>query len=191
MNKMKEMTLWSIERTAGLMLLLGIVLVLPGLLMFWFRGGASGGLPPSIVYYAWERILILSAVVPTVVGFYLLTVTFKNPNAIILAKIGATTLFFGGVLVVTAEALSLTIGYEKVIYLLDVYVVLACLSQALIGIALLMSGMLPTWIGWTTILINIIGLTLLLIFSRQDLYFPNLHHFAPILIGFGLVSLKP
>ncbi len=122
--------------------------------------------------------------------FFLLTASFKNPNAAVLAKIGSTTFFFGGVLVVTAEALSLTLGYEKVIYILDVYVVMACLSQALIGIAMLISGLLAPWISWTTILVNIIGLTLLLIFSRQDLYFPILHHFAPIIIGIGLVASK-
>lgn len=187
---MNEVIYWSIERTAGLMLLLGIVLALPGLMMFWIRGGMIGGLPPSPIYYAWERILILSAVVPTVIGFVLLSGTLKNPTAIILAKIGATTFLLGGVLVVCAEALSLTLGYEKVIYLLGVYVVLACLSQALIGIALLISGMLAPWVGWTTILVNILGLASLLVFSRQDLYFPILHHFAPILIGIGLLSAK-
>jgi hypothetical protein len=104
----------SVTRAAGLMLLLGDIIVFPGLMMFWIRGGHRGGAPRSRAHYVRERGLIMSAVVPTAVGSMLLAAYFQGTDAFVLANIGATAYLFGGVLVVAAEALNLTLGYEKV-----------------------------------------------------------------------------
>jgi hypothetical protein len=184
---MNEISFWTVERIAGSLLFLGAIVVFPGLIMFWLRDGHLGGLPPSPAYYAVERTFILSAVIPTVIGFILLSGHFQDQQASILAKIGATGFMFGGVLVVAGEALGLTLGYEKVVELFKVYVIVACLSQIAIGTAFLLSGFPAPWVGWTTILVNASGLAVLLIFSRDDLYFPILHHIAPLLIGISLL----
>ena len=181
----------TIERVAGLMLLLGVVIVFPGLMMFWIRGGHKGGKPRSHAHYLWERGFVMSAVVPTAVGFVLLADYMRGTNGFILANIGATAYLFGGVLIVAAEALNLTLGYDKVYGLIAVYVVVACLAQAAIGGALLLAGVLAAWIGWAVILVNLGGLALLLAFSRRDIYFPVVHHIAPLLIGLALLLATP
>jgi hypothetical protein len=92
---------------------------------------------------------------------------------------------------VAAEALNLTLGYDKVRGLIVVYVIIACLAQAAVGSALLLAGSLAAWVGWATILVNMGGLMVLLAFSRRDLYFPALHHIAPLLIGLALLLKTP
>ena len=81
---------WSMERAAGFALVLGNVVVLPGLLMFWFRGGERGGAPPSPAYFVWERSFILAAVVLTAVGFVLLEGHLQTSAGHVLARTGAT-----------------------------------------------------------------------------------------------------
>ncbi len=54
-----------------------------------------------------------------------------------------------------------------------------------------MAGSLAAWVGWATILVNMVGLIVLLAFSRRDLYFPALHHIAPLLIGLTLLWATP
>jgi len=187
---MDDLSYWTIGRISGSLLLLGVMLVMPGLILFMNRDGQLGGQPPSHYYYVWERVFILSAVIPTSIGFMLLSDCFQNPQASILAKIGATAYLFGAVLVVAGEALSLTLGYEKVVGLFNVYVIVACLSQIAIGSAIIISGFPAAWGGWTTVIVNASGLAVLLLFSRNDLYFPILHHIAPLLIGISLLSAR-
>ena len=182
---------WTVERVAGFVLVLGDVVVFPGLMMFWIRGGHRGGAPRSRAHYVWERSFIMAAVVLTAVGFVLLEGYFQTTNGLVLANIGATVYLFGGVLLVAAEALSLTFGYEKLYGLIVIYVVMASLAQAAIGGAWLQAGLLPVWIGWVTILWNIAGLVVLLLFARRDLYFPVLYHVAPLLIGIALLWPAP
>lgn len=178
---------WSIERAAGLFLVLGVVAVLPGLLLFTFRGGQRGGAPPSPASYVWERSFVMAAVVLTVIGFGLLEGQLQTSAGRVLARIGATAYLFAGVLGVAAEALSLRLGYGQTYPLIVVYVVVAFLGQAAIGGALLQSGELAAWIGWVTILWNLTWLVALPVFTPRDVYFPVLHHVASLLIGIALL----
>ena len=67
---------------------------------------------------------------------------------------------------------------------------LALLALALaIGAALLQAGVLAAWIGWGTILWNTACLIVLSVIARRDLYFPALHHFAPLVIGLAQPAL--
>ncbi len=147
---------WTIERAAGLMLVLGNVVLFPGLMMFWIRGGHRGGKPPressrdgirgsssvigmrddsrqSPAFYVWERGLIMAAVVFTAIGFVLLDGQLQNTAGSILARTGATAYLFGGILGVAAEALGLTRKDESFYPLIVIYVVLAFLAQAATG----------------------------------------------------------
>ena len=67
------------------------------------------------------------------------------------------------------------------------YVVLALLSQAALGAAILQANFLPRWVGWTVIIWNIGWLIILPIASPDDLYYPLLHHMMPLLLGFMLL----
>jgi hypothetical protein len=189
---------WSIGRAAGLVLVLSNVVLLPGLLMFWFRGGQRGGAPPSPAYYVWERSLILTAIVLTAIGFMLLEGHLLATDGRVLARAGAFAYLFAGVLGVAAEALTLSQGYQSdhpaelnVYGLLVTYVVLAFLAQATLGDALLQSGVLAAWIGWVTILWNLVWPVALPLTTLPDIYFPVLHHFAPLLIGIALLWSAP
>jgi hypothetical protein len=188
---MIELRFWSLERVAGFALVLGNVAVLPGLLMFWFRGGERGGAPPSPAYFVWERSFILAAVVLTAIGFVLLEGHLQTSAGHVLARIGATAYLFAGILVVAAESLNPSLGYDKLYRLIVIYVVVAFLAQAAIGGAALQSGMLAAWIGWATILWNLVWLVVLPMITPRDIYFPVLHHVMPLVIGIALLSKGP
>lgn len=85
----------------------------------------------------------------------------------------------------------ITMGYEKSYILMVVYVVIAFLAQAGLGGALLQSGLLPAGIGWAAMLWNLAWLVALPLFSPRDIYFPVLHHVAPLLIGIALLWNAP
>jgi uncharacterized membrane protein YkvI len=74
--------------------------------------------------------------------------------------------------------------------LIVIYVGLAFISQAAVGGALLQSHMLPTWVGWITIVWNIGWLVALPMVSPDDLYYPILHHVMPLLIGIMLLLVR-
>ena len=184
---MFDLQLWSTGRIAGLVLILGVAATFPGLLMFGLRGGHRGGAPRSRSHYILERGLIMAGVVLTAIGFVLLADALQPTAGRSLAISGAAAYFFGGVLIVAAEALNLTLGYAQVYGLVVSYVIIAFLAQAIIGGALLQAGSVAGWIGWATIFWNIAWLAGLARFARRDMYFPVLHHVAPLLIGIALL----
>ncbi len=178
---------WSVDRAAGALLLLGSMVLFPGLIMFWIRGGQRGGAPPSRAYYVWERSLIMAAVVLTAIGFILLDRTLENTNGHLLARIGAAVYLVAGILGVAAEAFSLRLGYGTLYRVVTIYVVLAFVSQVAIGASSLQAGLLATWVGWVTIVWNLAWLVILPLITPRDIYFPVLHHVAPLLIGVALL----
>jgi hypothetical protein len=134
----------------------------------------------------WERSGWLAAVFLTALGLILLEGSLLETKGRVLARLGASTYFFGAVLVVVAEAFRLP--WDQPSYaLIVIYVVLAFLGQTAVGVALLQSQLLPSWVGWTTITWNIGWLVALPIFSPDDLYYPLLHHMAPLVIGIMLL----
>ena len=157
-------------------------------MMFWLRRGHRGGAPRSRAHWVFERSSILSGVVLVAIGFMLLEGALQNTDCRVLANVGATAFFFGGILAVAAEALMLTLGYEKVYGVIVIYVVMAFLAEAAIGGAIIQSGLLAAWIGWATILWNVAWLIVLALISRRDMYFPILHYVMPLVIG--IASLR-
>jgi hypothetical protein len=144
---MIDLQFLSIARAAGVVFVLSSVAVFPGLMMFWIRGGHRGRAPRSRTHFVWERSFIMAGVILTAIGFVLFEGAFQNTDGRVLANIGATAYLFGGILLVAAEALSLTLGYEKVSGVIVIYVVMAFLAQAAIGGAVIQSGLLADWIG--------------------------------------------
>lgn len=177
----------SIDHTAGLILVLSSVVQLPGLLMFWFRQGHKGGHPHSPAHYAWERSFIAAWVFLTAVGFVLLQETLRNISGQILAVTGTAAYFFGSILLAADEILSPSVGYEKLFRLAGGYVIIAYLAQAVLGAALLQSGLLAAWIGWASVVWNIAWLVILPLISGRDIYFPVLHSVMPLVVGIALL----
>ncbi len=182
-----DLPLGNVERMAGLILVLSNLIQDPGLIMFWLRAGHKGGVPRSRTHFVWERSFIMGSVVSGAVGFVVLAAALHDQSSFIFAVIGAVGYLFGGVLVVTAEALSLTFGYEKLYPIINVYVILAFLSQAMVGVAILQSGLAAAWAGWVCIVWNLGWLVAIPRLSPRDIYFPILHSFMPLLIGIALI----
>jgi hypothetical protein len=67
------------------------------------------------------------------------------------------------------------------------YVVLAFLAQAAFGASLLQTGLVAAWAGWATVLWNVGWLLVMLFVRPRDIYYPVLHHVAPLLIGIALL----
>jgi hypothetical protein len=187
---MAELRLWSVERAAGFALVLASVILLPGLMMFWFRGGERGGLPPSPAYFTWERGFILAAIVLTAIGFMLLEGLLQDTGGRVPARVGAIAYLIAAVLGVLVEAFNLSQAYRQIYPLVVIYVVLAYLAQATIGVALLRAALVAGWIGWATIAWSLIWLVVLPITTPRDIYFPVLHHVAPLVIGIALLMRR-
>ena len=175
------------DGAAGLVLILGSVVLFPGVMMFWIRGGHRGGAPQSQAHFVWERSFIMAAVVLTAIGFMLLEAPLQITDGRVLARMGATAYLFAGILGVAAEALDLTRKDQSFYPLVVVYVILAFLAQAAIGGSLVQSCLLAAWIGWIAILWNLAWLVVLPVITRRDIYFPLLHHFIPLLLGIALL----
>jgi hypothetical protein len=58
---------WTIEHTAGLILILCNIAQFPGLIMFWLRNGMKGGLPRSRAHFIWERSFIMGSALETII----------------------------------------------------------------------------------------------------------------------------
>jgi hypothetical protein len=184
---MMNLPFWSVDRAAGLILVLSTLVQLPGLIMFWLRAGHKGGAPRSPAHYAWERTFIAAWAVLSAVGFVLLRESMQNGPGQILAVAGSAAYFFGSVLLATAEILSPAVGYGKIYRLAASYVVIAFLAQAVLGVAVIQSGLVGAWIGWASIVWNIAWLVILPLISRRDIYFPILHSLMPLVAGIALL----
>lgn len=177
---------WSMKRTAGVLMIAAQVPMALGLSLFIGRNGVEGGAPQSPALFMWERGGWLAAVFLTALGLIPLEGALQETKGRVLARLGASAYFFGAVLVVVAEAMPLPRDQSSY-PLIVIYVVLAFLGQAAVGIALLQSTLLAAWVGWITIVWNIGWLVALSIFSPDDLYYPILHHMMPLLIGIMLL----
>lgn len=176
----------TMERTAGALMIAAIIPLALGVFLFLNRNGIQAGAPRSTALFVWERGSILAAVILTALGLALLDGVLDGTNGRVLARLGVSAYFFGAVLLVTAEAMRLPEG-RPFYPLIVIYVVLAFLGQAALGVALLQSNLLPAWIGWVTIAWNMGLLVVLPIVTPGDIYFPVQHHLAPIVIGIVLL----
>jgi hypothetical protein len=185
---MFDQAFWTVQRSAGAILLLSALAVLIGGLMFAGRRGMQPGAPPpSRGYLVVERSFFMAGAILAAIGFIVLEGYLQASAGHILAQVGATAYLLAATLMVTAESLGLAPGEKYVYPLIVVYVVLAFLAQAAIGGALLQSHLLPLWIGYAAIAWNLIWLIVLPITSPSDVYFPVLHHFVPLLLGIFLL----
>jgi hypothetical protein len=184
---MVNLLTWNAALYAGLILVFSNLFQFPGLIMFWVRGGVKGGLPRSRAHFIWERSFIIGSVVLASMGFMALAGELQNQSGFGLGWMGAAGYLFGGVLIVAAEALSLTVGFEKLYPIVNIYVVFAFLSQAVIGGAVLQSGLTAAWVGWVCMIWNVGWLVAIPLLSPRDLYYPILHSVMPLLIGIALL----
>lgn len=176
----------SEQRLSGILLIISSIVFLVAATLFTIRviwGLPMGGTP---AYYRWERGFVIAALLIAVLGLTLLKGILENVGDSILAPMGLVLFFAAAVLAVVAETVSL--NRQEIIYpTIVVFVILAFLGQAFFGLALLRTGLLPAWVGWTTVIWNLAWLVILPINRPQDMYYPWLHYVVPLLIGIALL----
>jgi len=179
-------------RLCGILFVLAFVVFTVGGMLFWARmdGMPRWAIGFSRAYLIWERAFVMTAVILTVPGMMLLGQIFQSAGDAYLARLGTYGYIFAAIFILTAEAYGLS-SEHSVYPLIVLYVVPAFLTQVVIGMALLATGMLPGWMGWFSILWNVVWLVILLIFSPQNLYFPVLHHVIPLCIGIFFLNGYP
>lgn len=175
------------ERSVAASLLIACMLIFTvGGLLFSGRAFWKWRVASTPVYLRWERGFIIAAVLATVLGLVLLDDVLGETGPSVLGQIGTVTYLFGAVVVVVAETAYLSKGEWNNAQVV-VYIVLAYLAQAAIGVALLQSGLVAAWVAWATIIWNLGWLLIMLIVRPRDIYYPVLHHVAPLLIGIALL----
>ena len=173
--------------TGGL-LLLSCALAFAGILMFNFRVFLHAPFGARPGYYQWERGFIVGGFLALALGLAGLSSQLRQAGDPLLSDVGLTA-FVMGVMVLTVVEVSwlTTAGLPERLTgaLVRIFVVLAFLSHAAYGAALLQTGLLPSWLGWTTLIWNIGWLVVL--FRVRDPYYPVLHLELPLLAGILLL----
>ena len=176
----------SEQIVAGSLLILGMVIFSVGGILYTGRAIWKWPAGETPGYLLWERGSVITSVLVAVLGLVLLERILETAGATILAPLGMVTFFTGAVLVMVAETVFLS-KQESLYAPTVVYVVLAFLGQVAFGVALLQTGLLPGWIGWATVIWNLGWLVIMPIARPHNMYYPWLHHIAPLLIGIGLL----
>lgn len=171
---------------ASLLVLCFVVFAFGGAL---FTGRAFWGWPIDNAHMSWERGFIIAAVLTTLLGLVLLEDLLRIAGDSGFARLGMMAYLVGAVIVIVAETAYL--GKHDWMYpQIVLYVVLGFLAQAAFGASLLQTGLLAGWVGWFTIIWNVGWLLIMLIVRRNDIYFPVLHHVAPLIIGIALLTQR-
>jgi hypothetical protein len=176
----------SEQITAGWLLILSSIIFMVGGMLYAGRAIWKWSAGEARSYLLWERGFVMAAILTASLGLVLLERLLEAAGDNILPPLGLTLFLIGVVLVLAAETFSLsqqTWVYAPIV----VFVILAFLGEAVFGMALLRTGLLPAWVGWATIVWSLAWLIILPIARPRDLYYPWLHYVAPLLIGISLL----
>jgi hypothetical protein len=178
--------LFSEQVVAGGLLILSFVIFAVGGILYTGRAIWKWPAGETPGYLRWERGFVMAAVLTMVLGLVLLERILEAAGDTVLAPLAMVTFLIGAVVVIVAETFQLS-GQEWVYGSIVMYVFLAFLAQAVFGTSLLRTGLLPGWVGWATIIWNLAWLVVLPVISPRDIYYPVLHHVAPLMIGIALL----
>jgi hypothetical protein len=173
--------------TAGL-LLVSFALVFAGIIMYNMRVFLHAPFGARPGYYQLERGFIVSGYLALALGLAGLSSLLRQAGDPLLSDLGLTAFIIGAVVLTLAEVSWLTLaGLPDRLTgaLVRIFIVLAFLSHAAYGAALLQTGLLPGWLGWTTVVWNIGWLAVL--FRIRHQYYPILYLELPLLAGILLL----
>ena len=163
---------------SGILLVISFVLNMGGVLLF--NGHfLFGWFVETPMLLRWERGFFMAAYFVAALGVTLLGDVLREDGTAVLARLGITAFLMAAIVAIVAEATFLS-EQGSILPLVFVMVVMLFLAEAILGWALLNSDLLPTWIGWMTVIWNIGWLIVLAKLSRSDMYYPILH-FIPLL----------
>jgi hypothetical protein len=179
----------STRTAAASLLVLCFVVFTFGGVLYAGRAFLKWQIDETSSHLIWERGFVIGGVLATLLGLALLEDMLRAAGEPVLSRLGMVTYLFGAVVVIVAETAYL--GKRDWVYpQIVLYVVLAFVAQAAFGASLLQTGLVAGWVGWFTIIWNLACLVLLLIFSPRNIYFPVLHHVAPLIIGIALLTQR-
>lgn len=176
----------SIRTAAASLLILCFVVFTIGGMLFTGRAFLKWQIDETSSYLAWERGFVIGGVLSTVLGLALLEDLLRTAGEPILSRLGMIAYLVGAVVVVVAETAYLG-KRDWNAPQIGLYVVLAFLAQTAFGVSLLQTGLVAGWAGWATLFWNVGWLLVMLIVRPHDIYYPVLHHVAPLLIGIALL----
>ena len=160
-------------------MILSAFIFLAGGMLYTGRAIWKWSVAQTLHYLLWERALVIAALLAAVLGFNLLEKMLEAAGDRIRAPSGMVLWLLAAGAVVFAETFFIS-RQEWVYAPIVAFVLLAFLSQAIFGAALLRTSLLPAWIGWAAILWNL-GCLIILPFARpKDMYYPWLHYVAPL-----------
>jgi hypothetical protein len=174
------------QLTASLLILCFLVFLV-GCILFIGRAIWKWPTAQTPTYLIWERSFIMTAVLITALGLTLLENLLRDAGDPFIARLGLLTYLIGAIVVIVAETTLISTGrsaYAQIVF----YVVVAFLAQAAFGLSLLRTGLVAGWVGWATIIWNLGWLVVLPLVTPHDIYFPVLHHVAPLFIGIVLLA---
>jgi len=137
-------------------------------------------------YLLWERGWIIAAALVNLLGFVMLAGLLQNAGDTVIARLALTLYVVATGVLLVAEG-TLMFNRQWIMPQVVIYVVLAFLLQAAFGVALLRTGLVASWAAWSTIIWNLGWLAFFAIVRPDDIYYPVLHHVAPVLIGVALL----
>jgi hypothetical protein len=140
-------------------------------------------------YFQWERGLVLSGFIGIGLGLAGLNRLLQQAGDPLLSDIGLTAYVLGAGLLILVEVAGLSAAGlpEKLTGTLTrTFVILSFVGQAAFGAALLQTALLPSWVGWTTVIWNLAWLAVML--GARDPYYPFMHMQLPLLAGLWLLA---
>ena len=173
----------------GMLLIFSSVIFLVAASFFTIRFILEMPVGNTPAFFLWERSLVIAALLATLLSFTLLRKVLEAAGDRMLASMALVLFLVAAILAVVAETISFP--RENIVYPpIVAYVVLSFLAQAVFGMALLRTGLLPKWVGRATVIWNLGMLVFLLVTKPHDMYYPWLHYIAPLLIGIALLRKR-
>ena len=181
--------MFSGQVLAGWLLILSGLIFLPSGILYTGRAIWKWPAAQTGSYLYWERGLVMGAILVLALGFILLARFLVEAGDSVTPLLALGIFLTGTILVIAAESFSL-FQQEYIYPPIVIFVVLAFLGQAAFGASILRTGLLPAWVGWATVIWNLVWLIILPIARPQDIYFPWLHYVAPLIIGISLLVVS-
>jgi hypothetical protein len=179
----------SARTIAASLLVLCFVVFTFGGVLYAGRAFLKWQIDETSSHLIWERGFVIAAVLATVLGLALLEDMLRAAGEPVLSRLGMVTYLFGAVVVIVAETAYL--GKRDWMYpQIVLYVLMAFLAQTAFGASLLQTGLVDGWVGSVTIIWNLGWLLVMLFVRPSDIYFPVLHHVAPLIIGIALLTQR-
>lgn len=168
-------------------LLLAALAELSAVVLFTWRDGADGGLPPSYDYLLVERSMFMAGMLLSAIAFCLLADRPTGRENQLL-RAGALAYLAAGIVGVVAEAIDLANAEAYPLFV--TYVLMAFIGQAVIGLGLGAARLVTPWVAWTTAAWNIVWPLVLSVVSPDDYYYPAVHIVMPLLIGLHMLRRR-